>query len=235
MEVQKKILLHRADFVCSISYQLKKIYNRYSRTSIHIVPQGFNMLKIKTGQYKIKLSSTSLPIIGFVGSINERFDMKLLLTICRKNPQWHFVFIGPIENEPHVSPHNFSDTINELFDLPNVTHISRQLREIVYSYIRQFDICMIPYDSTQDFNRYCYPMKLFEYFYIGKPVISTPIEELKRFPKFVKIGRTAEEWEKYIQTLLGKPWPDIYQKEERALAIENSWEKKISTIVMNIP
>ena len=36
---------------------------------------------------------------------------------------------------------------------------------------------------------------------MGKPVVSTPIEELKAFPTFVKIGNTAEEWEKHIKTL----------------------------------
>ena len=71
-------------------------------------------------------------------------------------------------------------------------------------------------------------MKLFEYFYLGKPVISTPIEELKRFPKFVKIGKTAKEWEKHIKFLLSKPWP--YQKEQKKLAKENSWKSKIEVI-----
>jgi len=70
-------------------------------------------------------------------------------------------------------------------------------------------------------------MKLFEYFYMGKPVISTPIEELKRFPKFVKTGDTAEEWEHNIKELLSKPWPRRFQKEQRRLATQNSWEKKL--------
>jgi hypothetical protein len=74
-------------------------------------------------------------------------------------------------------------------------------------------------------------MKLFEYFYMGKPVLATPIEELKRFPKYVKIGRTAEEWEKHIQTLLAKPWPKAYQKEQKRLAVANSWDYKIDAIL----
>lgn len=73
-------------------------------------------------------------------------------------------------------------------------------------------------------------MVLFEYFYMGKPVVSTPIEELKRFPKYVKIGKDYKEWERIIEDFLSKPWPKNYQMEQRKLAEENSWENKINTI-----
>jgi hypothetical protein len=71
---------------------------------------------------------------------------------------------------------------------------------------------------------------LFEYFYMGKPVLATPIEELKRFPAFVTIGKTVEDWEKHITILLSKPWPLRFQKEQKQLAIENSWNRKICQI-----
>ena len=73
-------------------------------------------------------------------------------------------------------------------------------------------------------------MKLFEYFYMGKPVISTPIEEVKRFPNYVKIGNTVEEWKKHITSLLSHSWPKSYQKKQREMAIANNWSKKISII-----
>jgi len=66
---------------------------------------------------------------------------------------------------------------------------------------------------------------------MGKPVVSTNIEELKRFPKFVKIGKNAEEWDKIIKKLLKKPWPKRHRNEQRKIAIENSWENKISAIL----
>ena len=65
---------------------------------------------------------------------------------------------------------------------------------------------------------------------MGKPVISTPIEELKRFPKLVRIGKTVRDLEKYIKDLLSKPWPKIYQKQQCQLTKENSWEGKLNEV-----
>ena len=101
--------------------------------------------------------------------------------------------------------------------------------------ISQFNVGMIPYDPKLDFNRYCHPMKIFEYFYLGKPTVSTNIEELKRFPKFVKIGKNVDEWKKIINKLLANKWPKSYQNEQKELAIENSWQNKIENILSHIP
>lgn len=119
-----------------------------------------------------------------------------------------------------------------LIKLPNLIHISSQPRTALPSIIEQFDICMIPYNVSLDFNRYCYPMKLFEYFYMGKPVVSTPIEELTRpeFAEFIKIGATARDWQRHIEQLLAKPWPSKLQKRQRQLAIANSWQRKVEAI-----
>ena len=74
-------------------------------------------------------------------------------------------------------------------------------------------------------------MKLFEYFYVGKPVVSVDIIELKRFPKFVKIANSTNDWEKVISALLSKPWPKKIKEAQIKLAKENSWENKIAQVL----
>ena len=98
------------------------------------------------------------------------------------------------------------------------------------SIIDSFDIGIIPYDTNIDFNKYCYPMKTFEYFYLGKPIVSTPIKELERFPLFIKTGQSVQTWEENIQNILAKPWPKKHQRQQRQLAIDNSWSNKIEAM-----
>jgi hypothetical protein len=93
---------------------------------------------------------------------------------------------------------------------------------------------MIPYDISQDFNKFCYPMKLFEYFYLGKPVISTEIMELTRFSDLVKIAKYTSEWEKSIKNIIGKKWPKENILKQRKLALDNSWKNKVNAIVNEI-
>lgn len=73
-------------------------------------------------------------------------------------------------------------------------------------------------------------MKLFEYFYAEKPVISTPIEELKYFPKLVKIGKNSDEWKNHIDSLIQKKWPNDLKNLGKKLTKDNSWENKIEKI-----
>ena len=74
-------------------------------------------------------------------------------------------------------------------------------------------------------------MKLFEYFAVGKPVLSTTIEELKNFPQLVFISDKPKEWKTNIDNIFSKPWPLKLQNLEKTLAKQNSWENKVSQIL----
>src|SRR5690606_22425925 len=112
--------------------------------------------------------------IGFVGGISSRIDFPLVEALVKNNPQWNFAFWGPIQTS------EARRRMDRLRRRPNFTHGETQHKDAVPAIISHFDVATIPYDSSQSFNRYCYPMKLFEYFYMGKPILSTPIEELSR-------------------------------------------------------
>ncbi len=221
----ERLLCKKANLVVANSRVLKNHLLKYTK-SVKLVPQGFRISDFLREKRKIIKLDLKKPVIGFVGGINARLDFDLLLPLVKDNPNWNFVVWGPVQGK---KPRTF-------LSLPNVTHGSSKNKKEIPGLINQFNIGIIPYDASQDFNKYCYPMKLFEYFYEGKPVISTPIEELKRFPKFVKIGNAAKEWEKHIKALLSKPWPEKYKKEQKKLARENVWEKKVDAInnIINI-
>ena len=82
------------------------------------------------------------------------------------------------------------------------------------------------------FNSYCYPMKIFEYFYLGVPVISSGILELKekRFDGLMSIAADYKSWENSIKKLLENKIPGKKQRQQRELAIKNNWQNKIQKI-----
>lgn len=231
---QKKLLLKKANLITAISQNLKISYQKIlPSTKIHIVPQGFNLIKsssVKTHPEAKKIKKIPNKI-GFIGAINNRLDFDLLFKLIKNTPNFNYIFVGPQNNDINVKKKPVEKLSKKLFSFPNVHNIGLVPKNQLSQFIGIFDIAIIPYDVSDKFNRLCYPMKLFEYFAAGKPVISTPIIELKNFPKFVKIGKTAKEWQTYIESILNCPWPQKLQEEEKNLAQQNSWKNKINLIL----
>lgn len=234
LNIKKKKAMKLADVVTSISHTLKSQYQKIYPKKINIVPQGFVSYQDK---YQINNLNSKLPSskkIGFIGALDDRLNYPLLIKLAKNNPQFNFIFIGPKYKHKNLSTNSITSEVNKLLSFKNVFWIKKQPKKIIGSYINNFDVCIIPYDIKFQFNKYCYPMKLFEYFYAGKPVISTPIIELKRFPKYVKISNSYSGWQTYLNQLLNNPWPQQFSQEEKSLALENSWQNKIEKISSQI-
>ena len=73
-------------------------------------------------------------------------------------------------------------------------------------------------------------MKLMEYFYMGKPVITTNIEEAYRYNGLVRIASTANEFANQIIQIQRFGWDKKIQIQERRRARENSWKNKFEAI-----
>lgn len=220
--------IRNTDVVVVNSHTLCKRFSPI-RGDITVVPQGFALDEFQHPKAAIKFPRGK-PMIGFVGSIGSKIDFSLLFHLIERKPQYQFVFWGPKEYVKGENIQELSKNIFRLSSYNNVVMGQSKVKREIPSIIRQFDLCTIPYNTSIEAVRYSYPMKLFEYFYMGKAVVSTPIEELKRFPKYVRIGSTVEEWERQIKDLLSRPWPQQYQEAQRRLAMENSWERKVEAI-----
>lgn len=228
-------LAQSASYVFANSHTLFNFYKKtHQIPHTYLVPQGFRVDSFEGFSFHDKregVLANQKTVVGFIGGISRRLDLDLLLQLAEKRKDVTFVLVGPVVS---FGEHKqFLEKLQRLKKFPNVK-LKKSITDKtkIPQVINQFDICMIPYDISLDFNRYCYPMKLFEYFFIGKPVISTPIEELKRkeFKDLVEIGSTAEEWAAHIRKLTAKPWPQKYQQEQRQLARDNSWENKVAAI-----
>jgi glycosyltransferase involved in cell wall biosynthesis len=157
------------------------------------------------------------PVIGFVGGINYKIDADFMARLFRLRPGWSFVFVGPdfgmFEKclAGHANAHFWGK--RDAAELPAI--------------MSGFDVCMIPYVI----NRYTdgvLPLKFFEYLATGKPVITTPMSELKRFQPLIDIAATPEEFAAAVERRLAAD-PDGDAR--IALAKENSWDHRINQIL----
>lgn len=230
---QKKYLLQKSQLVTAISQSLIDNYKKiFPSAPIHLVPQGFSLIRSSSDLHpKIKKFQKISHKIGFIGGINNRLDYKLLFELISHTPNYNYIFIGPVGNDYNVSSKPIKSLVNKLFSFKNVYHLNLISKFQIGQFIDIFDITVIPYDINDDFNRLCYPMKLFEYFACGKPVLSTPITEMKRFPNLVFIGNSAGSWKKHLEKLFSRPWPKDKQAKANNLAQKNSWGNKVDEVL----
>ena len=233
----KKYFLTPPHIVTAISKSLINVYQKIlPSTKIHLVPQGFNLSSNDISLHpKINEIDNLKYKIGFIGAVNDRLDYQLLFKLISQTPRYQYIFIGPFGHDTNVSPKPIEKLSKKLFSFKNVYHIDVVPKSQIGLFINLFDIAIIPYDVNDNFNRLCYPMKLFEYFAVGIPVLSTPIEELKRFPNLVKIGDTPHKWQSYLDYFFSHPITLSQKNQAKKLAQDNSWKNKISRILKLLP
>jgi len=222
-----------ANLVTANSHVLQNHLLKY-RKSVKLVPQGFRISDYLENKHKIEALNIKKPVIGFVGGVNKRLDLDLLLPLVKNNPNWNFVIWGPLQEKEKINT-GIWEKMQKLISLPNVITGRSDDKKEVPGIISQFDIGMIPYDISDNFNRFCYPMKLFEYFCTGIPVVATPIKELTYFRGLVFIGKNYREWQRNFDKILSGPWPANKRAKQKLLANKNSWEKKVEGILEAIP
>lgn len=227
---KESLLIQRVDHFFVNSEALK---SRFPSDSPIVVPQGFDFRTFKSAKAvtSTKLRGIKHPIIGYVGGINYRLDYPLLTALAAGHPEWSFVFVG--EKQVQKSEDRYVHTkqrLLELLSLENVFHIGKQTKATLPALISQFDVCLIPYNINIVFNQYCYPMKLFEYLYMGKPVVSTPIKPLLPLKPYVSVARNGEEFSRAIHRALQKKPSPNFVKKQKQLAIDNSWDAKVQSI-----
>ena len=165
------------------------------------------------------------PRIGFYGVLDERLDRELLAQLSALNPDWHFVMIGPVVK--------ISD--DELPKGPNLHYLGQKSYSELPVYLANWDIAMLPFARNAS-TRFISPTKTPEYLAGGKPVISTPIQDVVRpygEAGHVEIAATAQEFTAAANRIFSRPDPQWLKRVDQMLA-GMSWDKTFEGMTAEI-
>ncbi|MEJ1121092.1 glycosyltransferase [Phyllobacterium sp. CCNWLW109] len=156
--------------------------------------------------------------VGYLGNLSDFFDWQLMAEICTQLPDLDFYFHGQIER---LRLSKVEDAVSRLEDLPNTIFTGRVNREFGAAAVNRYDVLVIPF-VVNDAMHAVNPLKLWEYFATGKPVISSPMDAVSIQPPLLWTARTSDEWIAAIRASINSSDSQSSER-RRELAGELDW------------
>ncbi|MBI5036466.1 glycosyltransferase [Candidatus Micrarchaeota archaeon] len=173
--------LKKADAVVATAKVLVEDARKFNKNT-YFVPNGVDFGAFQ----KVRPKQLEHPAVGFVGGFGKWVDFSLF----DFDADAHFYFVGD------------GPSAKNLPKKENVHHVGFKPPEEARAYMAAFDVCTIPFTKNVLTDAVC-PIKLFEYWASGKPVLSTPLEEVKNLNNGgVVFGSTRAEWTEALKSLL---------------------------------
>lgn len=160
------------------------------------------------------------PIIGYYGALAPWLDYSLLNAVMRQCPEYEFVFIGI----------NYRGGAQRLdVSLPHCSWLGPRKYELLPAYASRFNAALIPFERGE-IARSTSPLKLFEYFALGLPVVVTAdMEECKGFEEVLCAG-DAHEFTACLEKALKLGEDVSFTQKLLARAAENTWDARAREI-----
>ena len=222
--IYENAMASSSNAVFATSQKLLEKFKNINKNSYKI-PAGVELDKfdlLKDDIIPDDLKKIPKPIVGFVGGINFKIDINILLECASKLNNYSFVMIGNAEN-------NLKE---KLSIKKNIFFLGQKKHSDLRKYIHNFNCGIIPYKINK-FTDSVYPSKLHEFFAMGKPVISTNLYEIDIFNRdnnnIINIAKDIDDFSNLIKNIIEND--NLQKSEERILiAKNNSWEKRYSQI-----
>ncbi len=153
------------------------------------------------------------PIIGFGGKISYLLDVNLINYIVQHNKDLSFVFVGQILNK---------QTFNAIDKEPNIYFLGDKHYNEYPSYVKNFDICIIPYNTGKG-QHGGDSIKAYEYLSTGKKVVGTNGNGLEDLKDYIYIANTPKEFSDALK--------DNNNNKLKLEVLKYSWNKKAQTMI----
>ena len=159
--------------------------------------------------------------IGFFGLIDERVDQDLILNLSKQLPNNEIHFIGEVVVD-----------ISRLQGQKNIIWHGKVSYADLPNAIQGFSVFILPY-HLNELTRYINPLKIKEYLATGRPVVTTNLEELRRFEDVIAVAKDVEGFYREVAKALGEN--QIRRGERLASHLQGeTWMDKAETLSSRI-
>lgn len=220
-------LLSVGDVVTASAHQLCENVEKF-RPDVLRVPNGVDFEHFQRDPSNLvfpqdiaSIRKEGKPIVGFYGAFAGWFDYALMAELATNRMDRNFVLIG--------TKHDNSLDESGLLKMTNVHYLGPKSYSELSNYLAGFDVAILPFKVNQ-VTQSTSPIKLFEYFAGGKPVVSTPLREVMQYDAAF-IARDSREFANMIDAALGKSKESQFICKLQDIARKNTWEQRAEQIL----
>jgi glycosyltransferase involved in cell wall biosynthesis len=155
------------------------------------------------------------PILGYFGAMDYVMDTELMAEVARLRPAWHWVLLGLRSNLVKISA-------------PNIHFLGSKPYGKLPQYIRQFDVCVLPWRESNTFTSYGSAIKVREYLATGKPVVMAPLYEYLQTPG-LRFYRGTQEFIAQVEAAMAQDTPALAARRQ-AVVRDGTWDERASQL-----
>jgi hypothetical protein len=154
-------------------------------------------------------------IVGYIGSIEKWIDFDLIDFLSKNLLDVNFIFIGPKK-------------IKKVPLRKNIFYFGSIDYKKIPVYCYHFNVCLIPF-LQNDFSNFINPVKLYEYFALGKPIVSYYMKELESYKEVIYLAENKESFLTQIEKALNEKDEEIIRKRKEIARI-NDWTNIVNKV-----
>ncbi len=209
-------MLKESDWIIPSSKFLFDIAVKYN-SNCSIVRNGTEFDHFNSSLEIGKKSEKS--IIGYYGAIAHWFDLQKVCYLAERFPNCELMIVGEVtEGRGELEKHS------------NITLYGEKPYNELPNYLSQFDVCLIPFDTSTDLIKATNPVKFYEYLSVGKKIVATEIPELMPYrDKYVYMSNDDQIFGDYVEKCLLGTDTLASAEESIAFAKENDWKSRYET------
>jgi teichuronic acid biosynthesis glycosyltransferase TuaH len=219
-EAEENLLLRANTVFASSQYLKTKLQLRYKlNKNIDVINNAISnsFFNIEYCQEEIVYPQKNEFIdLLYIGTISQWFNFELMLKSLNQFKNIRLILIGPTDV-----------TIPES---ESIIYIGSKKHSELHKYMENADALIMPF-IVNDLIKSVNPVKLYEYIYSGKPVITCSYSEIDQFDQFVFRYETDEQFFNLIQKLINKELMVRSEVDRLNFLQINTWQKRTDEIL----
>jgi glycosyltransferase involved in cell wall biosynthesis len=208
--------LARADVVLAVSAHYAR--ELASRVAAPVVVFGngveFERFADPAARVPPALAGIATPRVGYMGKVSHFLDFDVLERLATAGG-FELVVIGPVPAETRAA-------VDRLRALPHAHVLGEVPYADVPGALAGLDVALIPFRAGDPFTYGINPNKLYQYWAAGRPIVASPIADMRADGAGLSFASTPAEFEAAVRAVLARPAaPEAVRERARA----HDWDR----------